>query len=332
MSVKFLDLASAAVARQSDEIGDPAATRTVYAVTIALVLIGVALVVLAVWLFRATRPDPQLLAPLEQMERRGWRRLDPQDRRRALDEVRPPGAAPIAPAPRQPAVFEEFGHVRAVTGFADLAERGDRSVTDGRTGRTDQADQADQADGADHVDGAALPRPHDPLVIDTVLADPALLADPEPLAPPTPGQEPDQQEPVPSLPAAHVDRAPAGDAAAEHPVHRVRPEGIEHAEAVESDPTPPGHDDEWAPFDPPTSGLAADDHRRDDVGVQEDVAADVVLRGVAGVDPGVDVGDDGEVADGATVDADAGDVALDDDAGEPLMPGEGLLRRRRDAR
>jgi hypothetical protein len=290
VSVKLFDLASVAVARQSDEIGDPTATRTVYIVTIVLVLIGVALVALAVWLFRATRPDPQLLAPLEQMERRGWRRLGPQDRRRALDEVRPPGAAPIELAPRQPDVFEEFGHVRAVTGFADL---------------TDAAHTARRV-------------PSDPLVIDTVLADPELLA------PPTPNQAAESIGPVPPMPPMHREEHVDDAAAREAPVEAVESvesveaveavelveasEAAEMAEAVESEPTPPALANEWAPLDlamPPDADDVA--HR-----AREDRALDDHVD----QEPDRDELDRDELERG----------------GEPLMPGEGLLRRRPDAR
>ena len=73
-------------------IGDPDGTRTVISIVALLVAIGVALVLLAVWVYRTTRPDPELLAPLEVMGERSWRRGDPVWQRRRLDELRPPGA------------------------------------------------------------------------------------------------------------------------------------------------------------------------------------------------------------------------------------------------
>ena len=45
-------------------IGDPEGTRTVLAIVALLVVMGVALVMVAVWLYRSTRPDPGFLAPL----------------------------------------------------------------------------------------------------------------------------------------------------------------------------------------------------------------------------------------------------------------------------
>ncbi len=80
----------------SDDIGDPSATRTVYSTTVILVLLGLALGALAVWLFRRTRPEPELFAPLETMDTRAWRKMDADERRRELDAVRPAGALPVA--------------------------------------------------------------------------------------------------------------------------------------------------------------------------------------------------------------------------------------------
>lgn len=72
--------------------GDSSANTTVYGMVIALVVIGVLLVILAVWLIRQTRVDPDLLAPLERMSESKWRKGDVDVRRALLDDVRPPGA------------------------------------------------------------------------------------------------------------------------------------------------------------------------------------------------------------------------------------------------
>ena len=45
-------------------IGDPDGTRTVTSIIALLLALGVGLAMLAVWLHRTTRPDPELLAPL----------------------------------------------------------------------------------------------------------------------------------------------------------------------------------------------------------------------------------------------------------------------------
>lgn len=102
-------------------VGDDASTRTVYVVVVALVVIGVVLVGLAIWLWRSTRPDPELLAPLELMDRRTWLRRNTQERRRLLDEVRPEDATPLERAPSRPTVDADFAAPRPVRDFDDLA-------------------------------------------------------------------------------------------------------------------------------------------------------------------------------------------------------------------
>lgn len=86
-AVRFSPLTSSTMA-----VGDPSATRTVYLTTVLLVLLGLALAALAWWLVRRTRPEPELFAPLEQMESRAWRKLNDDERRESLDAVRPLGA------------------------------------------------------------------------------------------------------------------------------------------------------------------------------------------------------------------------------------------------
>ena len=119
-------------------IGDPEGTRTVTSIVVLLAALGVALLLLAVWIFRATRPDPELLAPLEAMGERAWRRADPVWQRRRLDELRPRGARPLTPSVAPPRVDEAFDAGPAAPGFDDLrADEGRRSgevpvVTAGR--------------------------------------------------------------------------------------------------------------------------------------------------------------------------------------------------------
>jgi hypothetical protein len=88
--------------------GDPASTRTVYAIVIGLMLVGLVLVALGIWLIRQTRIDPELLGPLEQMANRRWRKLDPVGRRRLLDDARPEGAEPVRRTPTEPEVDHDF--------------------------------------------------------------------------------------------------------------------------------------------------------------------------------------------------------------------------------
>jgi hypothetical protein len=127
----------------SASIGDPSATRTVYVTVVLLVVLAVALAALAIWLARRTRPERQLLAPLEEMNTRAWRKQDPAAQRRALDAARPAGAQPVRPEAAEPTVDSEFAAERPVVGFDDLAD--DADDTDGG----DAADSADDTDSAD---------------------------------------------------------------------------------------------------------------------------------------------------------------------------------------
>ena len=71
---------------------DTGSSRLVYAMVFALIVIGVVLIVLAIVVFRRTRVDLDVLAPLERMGSRKWRKGDPESRRQLLDAVRPAGA------------------------------------------------------------------------------------------------------------------------------------------------------------------------------------------------------------------------------------------------
>jgi hypothetical protein len=87
---------------------DPGSTRLVYAMVAGLVVIGLAFIGLGVWLIRQTRYDPPVLAPLERMGDRDWRRRDGMTQRRILDEVRPEGAEPLRSQPDVPELDAEF--------------------------------------------------------------------------------------------------------------------------------------------------------------------------------------------------------------------------------
>jgi hypothetical protein len=116
-----IDTRSAASALLASSVGDPAGTRTITSIVLLLAVIGIALVMLAIWLFRLTRPDKELLAPLEVMGERKWRRADPVWQRRRLDEVRPNGAQPLQPSAAPPDFDEAFFVQRpAAAGFDDL--------------------------------------------------------------------------------------------------------------------------------------------------------------------------------------------------------------------
>lgn len=88
---------------------------------IGLVVIGVLLVVLAVWIIRQTRVDLDVLAPLERMGDSEWKKRDRSTQRRMLDEVRPEGAQPLAPAKLPPSLDDEFELAEhPVASFNDL--------------------------------------------------------------------------------------------------------------------------------------------------------------------------------------------------------------------
>jgi hypothetical protein len=101
--------------------GDPSSSRLVYSMVIGLVVIGLLLVVLGIWIIRQTRVDLDVLAPLERMGDSEWKKRDRSTQRRMLDEVRPEGARPLAPATRPPSLDDEFELAEhPVTSFSDL--------------------------------------------------------------------------------------------------------------------------------------------------------------------------------------------------------------------
>ena len=112
----------------TSDIGDPEGTRTVIAIIALLVVMGLALIMVAFWLRRSTRPDPEFLAPLELMGERSWRNGDPVWQRRRLDEVRPDDAIPLRRSVAPPLVDESFDAGPSASGFEDL--QGDASSAD----------------------------------------------------------------------------------------------------------------------------------------------------------------------------------------------------------
>ncbi len=114
-------LFAAGTAGSVGTVGDPEGTRTITSIVALLVAIGLALLMVAVWLYRSTRPDPELLAPLEMMGERKWRRADPVWQRRRLDQLRPDGAQPLEPSSAPPDIDEAFDLGPTAPGFDDLA-------------------------------------------------------------------------------------------------------------------------------------------------------------------------------------------------------------------
>ena len=139
--------------------GDPRSSRIVYAMVIGLVVVGVALVLLGVWIIRQTRADLEVLAPLERMGDGDWKKRDPSTQRRMLDEVRPDGAVPLTTEPMPPPIDADFEADHPVSSFSDLgpgvvAEQRDPTPIDSEADTFDIEPQQ-----VDDVDDEALSDP-----------------------------------------------------------------------------------------------------------------------------------------------------------------------------
>jgi hypothetical protein len=143
-----------ALALMASSVGDPAGTRTIMSIVLLLAVLGIALIMVAIWLFRLTRPDKELLAPLEVMGERKWRRADPVWQRRRLDEVRPGDAQPLQPSAAPPDFDEAFFEQRpAAAGFADLHD--DAHANGDAPPRVDEPVDAPAAVGVAEADTSA---------------------------------------------------------------------------------------------------------------------------------------------------------------------------------
>jgi hypothetical protein len=165
--------------------GDPGSSRLVYAMVIGLIGVGIAFIVLAVWLIRQTRYDLPVLAPLERMGDKDWRRQsDPATQRRILDEVRPDGAQPIHSESSPPSIDAEFELAdRPVASMSDLAPSGAeiRSATPHGLERPDMldldSDLDSDLDGAEEeptagsVEDPSVEEPDEPLTEETDAAE-----------------------------------------------------------------------------------------------------------------------------------------------------------------
>lgn len=101
-------LLNVVTAQAGDVVGDPSNERIVGAIVVALVLLGVVVVVVTVWFWRSTRPEPGALGPLEEMSRRRFARLPDHTQKERLDAVRVVGVdavtsdvATVPPTPAQ---------------------------------------------------------------------------------------------------------------------------------------------------------------------------------------------------------------------------------------
>jgi hypothetical protein len=96
--MKLLSLHSLApfvVGLLADSVNDVSSTRKVYLLAVGLAALGIALLIITVWFWRSTRPDPALLAPLEVMGERKFRSLDEFAQQDMLNSVRPEDAQPM---------------------------------------------------------------------------------------------------------------------------------------------------------------------------------------------------------------------------------------------
>jgi hypothetical protein len=154
-------------------VGDPARTRTVWAAVLALVALGIVLAVVAAWLVRATRRDPEVLGPLEVLGERSFRSGDPVWQRRRLDEARPPGAVPLDRLPPPPVTDDAFEHGPVAEGFEDLVddEAAERAAELAALAAAAAAAAAADGDGDGDGERDATPSEPSPALLDDL--DPA---------------------------------------------------------------------------------------------------------------------------------------------------------------
>ncbi len=137
-------------------VGDMSSTRTVYAVVLALGAIGVALIFIGLWIVRQTKPDPELLAPLERMADRLWLRQDPAQQRRTLDDARPEGARPALREKGVPEVDDDFTQSKpSVDNFDDLLAQQEVERRHAAAGDSVLLDDVEDVDP--HQEGPANP-------------------------------------------------------------------------------------------------------------------------------------------------------------------------------
>lgn len=112
----------------ADSINDADSTRKVYILAAGLAALGIVLIAMTVWFWRSTRHDPELLAPLETMGSRRFRKMDDGSKRQLLDAVRPADAKPMrwgvvrGSATAEPEVDLSAIRRAAVSGYDDLRD------------------------------------------------------------------------------------------------------------------------------------------------------------------------------------------------------------------
>jgi hypothetical protein len=86
-----------------DELTENEASVRIFLTAGGLAVLGLALTLFTIWWWRATRPEPPALGPLEVMSDRRWQSSSDSERMRLINMHRPPGAAALdvrmAPVP-----------------------------------------------------------------------------------------------------------------------------------------------------------------------------------------------------------------------------------------
>ena len=212
--MKLLSLHSPApflVGLLADSVNDASSTRKVYLLAAGLAALGITLLVITVWFWRSTRPDPALLAPLEVMGDRKFRNLDGVAQHELLNSVRPEDAQPlrwgvVEGQPLSGGVIDLEAAARAeLKGFADLRDDDVDDVAEAEAPVVEVAvDEAPVVEVAEvavaEVAVVEVAVVESPVVIDFALDDhePDLVLEPlpEPMPEPMPEPLPDPSTPL----------------------------------------------------------------------------------------------------------------------------------------
>ena len=116
-------------------VGDPTAARLVLLIVITLVVVGFALIAVAVWLIRSTRVDPPEVAVLELMTTHAYLAADTEERERMIERV----LAEIAEAGAAAADRDDVGEDARV----DNEVPPDSSAMEATTNSSDGGEPAD---------------------------------------------------------------------------------------------------------------------------------------------------------------------------------------------
>jgi hypothetical protein len=98
---------SATLLGVANSINDRSSSRTVNIIIGALAALGLLMLLMAIWLWRASRPVPPHLEGLDLITKRRWLRSDTNRREHLLDSIREVrGPAPVVPLAREPEAIE----------------------------------------------------------------------------------------------------------------------------------------------------------------------------------------------------------------------------------